>query len=437
MKGSCEMSVSTIYIFVEKRNHRIQYVASEIFDRRLGMETVLLSDLDDFEAHTGPKLNYSTQSVSDGIPCLSPAGILFEKRIQPQEVELESDPDPILFPIRNHALGFDPLAACFYLLSRYEEYLPHREDEHGRYQFDQSLIVKAGLHRRPLVEEFTERMWNWLKEFYPALERHVGAFDPQITIDVDQLFSMKAKGLVRSMLSTARDTLRGKLLERSAVMLGRKLDPNDIYDRVSSLMVDAKSRPLYFFQVGESSRYDINNPPHLYAVRQRINEIALNGGVGLHPSYYTSERPELLTRELDRLRQITSSGMVLSRQHYLRFRLPQTFRELAERGVTDDYSMGFHDRNGFRAGTCKPFALFDLEKDETIQLLMHPMTWMDLSSMREHPREADAWNELADLIEKVKLHGGECITTWHPEVLVASNEHYSSWNLLERYIQHA
>jgi len=430
------MSGSNIYIFVEQRNHRIQYVTSEIFDRRLGIRATILSDLDDFEAHTGPKLNYSTLSVSEGIPSLTPAGILFEKRIQPQEMEIEANPDPVIFPIRNHALGFDPLAACFFLLTRYEEYLPHREDEHGRYLFDQSVIVKAGLHRRPLVEEFTERMWDWLKEFYPSLGRSVTSFDPQITIDVDQLFSMKAKGLVRSMLSTVRDTLRGKLVERTAVMLGRKLDPNDIYERVASFLTNTNIKPVYFFQVGESSRYDINNPPHLYAVRQRINEIALNGSIGLHPSYYSSERPDLLTQELDRLRQITSSGVVLSRQHYLRFRLPQTFRELAELGVTDDYSMGYHDRNGFRAGSCKPFALFDLEKDETIQLIMHPMTWMDLCSMREHPREEDAWNELSALLDQVKLYGGECITTWHPEVLVASNEHYSSWNLFERFIQH-
>ncbi|MEQ9188481.1 MAG: hypothetical protein RLP15_12150 [Cryomorphaceae bacterium] len=436
MTVSCEMTSPGIHLFVEKRNHRLQYTVFEIFMRRMGISAVLVADIDDFEAHTGPKLNYSTQTVSEGIPTLAPLGILFEKRIQPHEIEWSVEGD-LLFPIQNHVLGFDPLAAIFYLLSRYEEYLPHRKDEHGRFLSEQSVLVEANCHQVPLVELYVDRLFEWLAGFYPSLKRSKSSYTPWVTLDVDQLFSMKAKGLVRSVVSTARDALRGRLMERTSVMLGRKSDPNDIYDRVDAILQPKQLRPVFFMQVGESSRYDVNNPPHLYDVRQRINEIALSGEIGLHPSYYSSERDGTIARELERLRQITSSGVSKSRQHFLRFILPQTFRTLAESGVTDDFSIGFHDRNGFRAGTCKPFGLFDLEKDETIQLTMYPMAWMDLVATRNFPREQDAWEELDRLLSAVKAHGGHFVSTWHPDVMAASDEHYSTWNIFERFVEHA
>jgi hypothetical protein len=41
-------------------------------------------------------------------------------------------------------LPFDPLAATFYLVSRYEEYLPFIPDEHGRFPAKQSFAFSNG-----------------------------------------------------------------------------------------------------------------------------------------------------------------------------------------------------------------------------------------------------------------------------------------------------
>jgi len=430
------MSTTTIHILISKRTPRVMYVIAEVFERRLGLTTKVWTDLDDFETQTGPKFNYSDLESSEGIPKLVPSGILFEKRIQIQDLEAGDAELPILFPRKGHALGFDPLAASFFLLSRYEEYLPHRSDEHGRYDSNQSILIQRKWQHMPLVEMYSEKLATWLHQSYPSIPGLRGEFKPMITVDVDQIFAMKAKGLVRSMVATAKDTVMGRGVQRANVMLGRKPDPNDMYDRLLESCKSAVVEPLFFFQVGESSRFDINNPPHLNEVRQRINEIALRSRVGIHPSYYSSTKQGTIAKELERLREITSESIQVSRQHYLRFQLPRTFHELADLGIQEEYSMGYHEFNGFRAGTCWPFKLFDLEKEEVVDITLYPTAWMDLTAIRLHPREEDAWQELLDLKEITAKYKGYLITTWHPEVLVASNEDYSSWNIFDRLIEH-
>ena len=323
------------------------------------------------------------------------------------------------------------------MLSRYEEYLPHRKDEHGRYLSEQSIIVQHEWTATPKVEEWIDLLWEWLRAKFENLERKSSTFEAKVTVDVDQLFALKAKGLVRSMLAVGKDLAGGGLGQRIAVASGRQKDPNDIYDRIIDAVGKSRASSMFFFQVGESSRFDVNNPPHLYEVQQRINEVALGSPVGLHPSYFSSDQPSKMTSEIERLRQIISSSVYDSRQHYLRFRLPDTFRLLAEVGIKDDYSIGYTDRNGFRAGTCKAFQIYDLERDEILPIREHPMAWMDLVASRIHLRTDEAWKELDAFISTVKSHGGQLITTWHPEVLAKSDEGYSTWDIFERFISDA
>lgn len=433
------MPTSTIHILVTKKTNRLRYIVSEVFERRLGLTPIILTDIEAFRMIESPKLNYSDHATAEGVLVIRPSGILFDKRVQAIETDVLYRPSAqrYLFPMDRHQLGFDPLAACFYLLSRYEEYLPHRKDDHGRYLSEQSIIVQQGWSLSPKVEEWIEELWGWLSEKYPALERKKHQFGVLVSVDVDQVFAIKAKGLVRSVFASGKDLVTGNVGQRWSVLSGRRKDPNDVYDRIIDQVGGSNASNIFFFQVGESTRFDVNNPPHLSAVRQRINEIALSSTIGLHPSYFSSDQPSKFFGEIERLRQIVSSGIYHSRQHYLRFQLPDTFRSLAEIGITDDYTIGFVDRNGFRAGTCKPFNLYDLEKDEILPVLEHPMAWMDLVASRVHPRDVEAWNELEALINAVKKYGGQLITTWHPEVLAESDEGYSTWGIFDRLISNA
>ena len=68
-----------------------------------------------------------------------------------------------------------------------------------------------------------------------------------------------------------------------------------------------------------------------------------------------------------------------SRQHYIKLHLPQTYRNLLTIGITDDYSMGFADSIGFRAGTSFDFYWYDLLNEEQTNLKIHPFCVMDVT----------------------------------------------------------
>ena len=53
-------------------------------------------------------------------------------------------------------------------------------------------------------------------------------------------------------------------------------------------------------------------------------------------------------------------------------RFPQTYRRLLKLSVREDYTLGYAGQTGFRAGICTPFYFYDLELEETTNLLLVP-----------------------------------------------------------------
>ena len=107
-----------------------------------------------------------------------------------------------------------------------------------------------------------------------------------------------------------------------------------------------------------------------------IRFISKNNLTGIHPSYKSFNNLEILKMEISRLDKITSKTSI-SRFHYLKFTLPESYQILLKAGIKQDYSMGFVDRIGFRAGTCTPFNFYDLEKECTTDLKIFPFAYMD------------------------------------------------------------
>ncbi|MDA7836915.1 hypothetical protein N9A49_05865 [Salibacteraceae bacterium] len=429
------MNNNHLYIYSVKRNHRLNYIISELVECRMGLEVDVVTNIDEFRNLTGPRLNYSEHKIED-VPHIFPAKLIFEKRVQEQDLDLISDGLFRLYSTKANELGFDPFAAAFYFLSMYEQYLPHREDAHGRFSFAESVVVKHKVHQLPLVEHYAIELSEWLQKQFPELKKIETSSSISITIDVDQLFAIRAKGLARSILGFIADGFRGRLLARIAVLSGRTPDPNEIYDKIIGLCQSHNVPLTFFFQVGENSRFDINNPPHLNEVKQRINELALSADVGVHPSYYTSDDFDKMESEIERLRSILTTPVSKSRQHYLRYKLPKTFRNLSELGISEDYSVGFTDFNGFRASTCKPFRFFDLERDEITPITIYPMCTMDACSIKQHHNSEKALEEMISLKKAIERVGGIMITTWHVEVMTAQTGSWPSYNLLEQFLAH-
>ena len=54
----------------------------------------------------------------------------------------------------------DPIATIFYVLTRYEEYLPAPVDEHGRFVYTTSKQYEFGVLDKPIVDNLVYRVFQ-------------------------------------------------------------------------------------------------------------------------------------------------------------------------------------------------------------------------------------------------------------------------------------
>jgi hypothetical protein len=124
---------------------------------------------------------------------------------------------------------------------------------------------------------------------------------------------------------------------------------------------------------------------------------------------------------------ISGQKMVRSRQHYIRFTLPATYRRLLQYGIEQDFSMGYGSINGFRASVASSFYWYDLEKEEKTALRIFPFCFMDANSFYEQRHNAaGAMSELMQYYRQIRRVNGLMITIWHNSILGRDAE-FAGW----------
>jgi hypothetical protein len=183
---------------------------------------------------------------------------------------------------------------------------------------------------------------------------------------------------------------------------------------------------------------DKNISPQNRKFHELIRMLADYAQVGIHPSYGSNTDTSKLPVEISRLKNIVHGDITKSRQHFLMLKFPETYRNLIERDITDDYSMGFANECGFRAGICTPFNFYDLDIESETTLKVHPFAVMDATLnlyMKLSPEEAvRRVKKLTDACKKVN---GHMMILWHNETLSDQNQ-WKDWQVVyEEIIQHA
>lgn len=337
---------------------------------------------------------------------------------------------------------FDLFGAVFFLLSRYEEYLPDAKyDKLGRYDPTSSWAAKKGYLERPLIDEWLHRLEKVLGE-PKAANDHSERLRFAPTYDIDLPWCYQHKPLWLNLAYAAVYFLQGRwkrLVELYKVKTGHIPDPFDNFywlDQVHTAMeksIGSPSRetPVYFFPVASRhNRYDQNPKPSLAAYQELIQRHAAKYPIGIHPSFYSSTQPGLLAAEIGLLSRITGLPITLSRYHYIRFRLPEGYRQLIAGGIRTDYSMGYGEQNGFRASYSRPFLWYDLEKETETSLRVVPFCFMEATSY--YQKEQDAQTTLAEMdrySEMIRLTGGRMTTIWHNSSL-SENPRWIGWRKL-------
>jgi hypothetical protein len=468
-----------LLIYTDHITSRLQYIVNTLF----GNEVLLTDSKEKFTVCSGVKINYSDEknkketNEREGTDkeewWIRPYGLLSENGIKPQRVDCLEWHGWATFFETGGDIPFDIFSASFYLITRYEEYLPSQPDEYDRYAFACSLAYQEKFLHLPLVNLWVMELEKLL---FPGLadqdgggrQREVSPLNPASrftflpTYDIDIAYNYLYQPLWKNILGFYRDLLRAdldKVLERGNVYSGRKKDPFDVYDRLDELHEQYQLHPVYFFLVPARRRgVDKNLSPYTRGMKQLIKRHAGKYTIGIHPSWQsgsTEDCPgtagagdssahylprtstgDLLEKEIRLLSKISGKKVVSGRQHYIRMKLPGTYRKLAEQGIIHEYSMGYGSINGFRASYTLPFYWYDLLKEQVTELVIHPFCYMDANACFEQKLTVEqAAIELQQFHDIVKRVNGQLITIFHNHFLTEQPQWVTWKNMYEQFLK--
>ena len=402
-----------LLVHTPKLTNRLGYTLNVLLKRVLHAEFSITTDEEYFLSYGDAKFCYGPRRLGDSIHIKS-TKLLFETSIDEQEPRpFQHEGQWMLFPVYGHdlELPFDPLAATFYMVSRYEEYLPHREDEHGRYVSSEQLAVAAGFNDEPMVDQWAQILQRMIAARYPDYawsSRHYRFIQ---TVDIDSAWCYKHKGIFRTVAGTVRDLVVrrdvGEVKRRMRVLAGREEDPFDTFDYIIGKHRAIPGAKLIFFAL--IADYDQYDKPSSYQdnhTRELLQHLDDYASMGIHPGYHSADQPHNVDLETRRLEDILHRTISKSRYHFLRLKLPVSYRILLRAGLTDDYSMGYADTTGFRAGISVAYPFYDLERDNETKLIIHPFCVMDTTLqkyLKLSPEGAlEHYRQLVDRLRKVE-----------------------------------
>lgn len=401
---------------------RLQYVV-DFLSQYFSTPIRLICDEEKYLANPDPhRINYSYHRLAENEVWIHSHVLLFESTIRPVKVECFDHHRYKAFFKAEGDTGFDLFASIFYLLTRYEEYLPHQKDSYGRYAHQASLAFKEAFLHLPLVNIWLEDFRTFLQQRYPGIQLQTSTFSLQTTYDIDIAWSYKYKGFKRNAGAIAKLFVTGKwrsMIQRLGVIRGRRQDPFDAYEWMDELHKRNNLQPIYFFLVAEQKgKFDKNIDVKTPAFQELVRSIASAYKIGLHPSWASGDYPQLIKKEKSWLEKTSEQTIKKSRQHYIRFNLPATYRQLLAAEILEDYSMGYGSINGFRASVATPYYWYDLKNEIKTPLRIHPFCFMDANAFYEEKKSAaEAFNELMHYHEIIRSVGGTMITIWHNSFL--------------------
>jgi hypothetical protein len=382
----------------------IGFINKELFDEPI----VITTDKEAFLRAETFRFNYSDTEFNEGDFFIRPASLLFEKDIRPRVIDcFELNYYKVFFETAGD-LPFDIFAASFYLLSRYEEYLPHAKDGYGRYPHTGSLAYREGFLNMPLINIWLQEFKKALLKKFPGMVFRYPSFTFIPTYDIDMAYSYLHKGWKRNMGGLLRSVAGGRwsaAMERIRVLRGKQKDPFDAFEWLDSLHLYCRMKARYFFLVaGERGLYDKNISPLKKPMEDLIRYHSAGYLVGVHPSWQSGDDSALLASEIERMEIITDKKMMMSRQH--------------------------GSINGFRASVASSFYWYDLEKEEQTSLRIFPFCFMDATAFYEQKyTHAQAMTELMQYYHLIRKVNGLMVTIWHNSFL-GSDPVFDGWKKL-------
>jgi len=340
-------------------------------------------------------------------------------------------------------VGHDVFGVAFFYLAGCDDFLATSRDSFDRQLFNGSFPDLTGTIDEPVVDYLVDHLWLILSRSVPRLRRRRANYRPWVTHDVDHMLSWMSLSSYLTAHAIVGDLVRRRSpglavrrglsrLRHSPVLQG--LDPYDTFEFLMDASEGIGARSSFFFLLGGPSPVDYANDVTSASARRLFARIRERGHeIGLHGSAASNDKPGVLREQLfDLWSAAGASGSTPQgwggRQHYLTWNAPATWRAWAAAGLAYDSSVAFQERAGFRAGTCRPFPAFDLERREQLQIEERPLVIMDGTLwVRMGLSRRESMDLSKRLAERCRESAGTLTLLWHNSFLTSRRDR--SWYL--------
>jgi len=347
-------------------------------------------------------------------------------------------------------LALDVFGNSFFFLSRYEEAVSDDCDEHGRFPSSASAASRWNVLNRPVVNEYLEILWGCAKQIWPRIKRKERQFRTLPSHDIDWPYLFIGVPAVSACRNSLRGIKRGKLndvvtwsWQYMLYRLGRyEADP---YNTIPWILDQSDKRDLKssFYYIPQQTHLDLDpqdylGHPHVMAQWQMILERCHE--IGVHPGYETFESSEAIAEAADRIRKALNKlghadDLFGGRQHFLRWKTPETARYWESASLSYDSTLGFADKPGFRCGVCFEYQLYDVVARKSLKLRERPLIVMECSVIDQQYMGLGlgtaALNVMASLKDTCQKYHGDFTILWHNHRLIEAEEQELYTNLLD------
>lgn len=365
--------------------------------------------------------------ASEGWQC-----VLGEPLPAPGAVELPSPLIEISDSTANAHIQYDILGLTYWMLNRIEEIGRTDLDNHQRFPAIHSHAYKHNYLERPVVDEWLHLLGQVIQKVWPSIELKKHEFSMKVSHDVDApaMYQFKPwKAVLRIMaghLLKRRDIkafFQAFMLKLTASGVLQPKDPYNTFDWLMDVSEQHGLTSAFYFICGRTSARDADYEPEAPAILDLMQRIHKRGHeIGLHPSYGTFQKPELIRQEADRLRAACELAGVQQEQfggrmHYLRWEHPTTLQAWNDAGMAYDSTLSYADRPGFRCGTCYEYPAFNAVTQQQLNIRIRPLIAMECTVIDDvylglSVTQA-AENKFLELKERCSKLSGCFTLLWH------------------------
>jgi peptidoglycan/xylan/chitin deacetylase (PgdA/CDA1 family) len=366
------------------------------------------------------------------------------------EVNLVLDYVPVIFADKVYFkpksdglyLGLDIFGSAFFMLSRYEEAIKPNRDTYNRFPASASIAYKAGFLDRPIIDEYVEILWAAMKRVWPRLQRKKRDCQISFTCDVDQPYSPHIKSVPLTIKKIAGDIIKRKNINmalKSAVnsVISKfnkfNYEPNHTFDWIMDINERAGNKVMFNFIAGSivdgmDGVYSLDEK-RIQSLMRHIHERGHE--IGLHGSYGSYNSVNQLSLEANRLRKIMDEERIYqnkigNRQHYLRWSILETARNLELAGIDYDTTLGYADYPGYRCGTSFEYPMYDLINRKPLKLKQKPLILMECSVLDDNYLGFGLTDKALEFMLTLKKRslkfGGNFVLLWHNDNLIEPAE---------------